>query len=150
MPALEIGIQPVIDPEIETAVLIFCDDAAAELGGALIPFGAHNRAVLDLPTGVEDLIVRRALEAAERLAIEKQLPTLLDLFLCQCVRLGLFAGYRTARYGYQGEDDRISPKALFVFLHYRTPCVVCTLSNAAEPGNHNMIPIAVGSLKGSI
>ena len=71
MPAFEIGIELIIEPEIEAAVLVFRDDAPAELGGVLIPFGGNDLAFSDLPAGTRDLIVGRTLPSVQRFAVKE-------------------------------------------------------------------------------
>ena len=76
----------VIDPEIEVAVLVFCDDTPAELIRTLVPISAEDLTSINFPASIQHLIVGRTFEAIQRFAVEEQFEALTDLLLRQGVR----------------------------------------------------------------
>lgn len=149
----EVWVELIVESEIETAVLVFRDNAPAELARSLVTVGANDLALIDFPASIEDFIVRRTLPAVQCLAVEEQFPTLADLSLCQRVRLlldlRLVAGNCITRHCYQcGEEDRCSARIQSASLHYRTPFVDYRLSHAAEHLTHisTVAPTTQGSL----
>ena len=114
--AFPVGVESVVEPEIEIAVLLFRDDAAGDVLGALVLSWVVDRAVADCPGGVDDFVVIgyafEILLDALQCSVEEKDESLGDFLLCEsigpCLRSGRAAGACTARRDNQyGEDDRV-------------------------------------------
>jgi len=85
-----------LEPEIEVAVLLFRDDAAGDVLGAIVFSWVVDHAVADYPGAVDDFLVIgyafEILQCALQCAVEEKHEPLGDLLLCEGVGLCLYAG----------------------------------------------------------